>query len=127
MKKRIRQMGQKPILIKINNSITLSAGLLSAPADGDPYCIVRTDIRAVAAVDAFCCPLRQALAVRHLKTFYRAGVDTFPAPRALLHINNSYKHLLSPPKSACSISGAHQILICLNCNCRSSGSSFKAL
>jgi hypothetical protein len=45
------------------DSIVLSAGRLAAPADGDPYGVSRTDLWAVAAVDAIDRPFSPALAV----------------------------------------------------------------
>lgn len=43
--------------------IALTAVRLAAPADGDPYGIGWTDLRAVAAVDALGRAVRQALPV----------------------------------------------------------------
>jgi hypothetical protein len=45
------------------DSILLSAYRLAAPADGDPYGVLGTDLRAVAAVDAFGRPLSPTLAI----------------------------------------------------------------
>jgi len=44
-------------------SIALSAGCLATPTDGDNYGVIGTDLRAIAAVDALCRPVRQGLAV----------------------------------------------------------------
>jgi len=59
----------------------------ATPADTDSYGIGWTDLFASATVDAIGRPVRQALAVRHLKTVDWAGVYAIPTPRAFVPIH----------------------------------------